>query len=138
MGKQRRLLPDLPPAQQEILDCIWQHGELSASALRTLLAPRRDVARNTVRKLLERMVEKGWLTYRQEGRTFLYSPAQPKQTTVGERIVDLVDRACGGSAETLVAALLDARGLSRQELARIRKMLDETPARGTSNTKGGK
>ncbi len=107
MAKERRLLPELSPAQHEIMDCIWQHGELSAAAVRALLAPRRDVARNTVRTLLERMVEKGWLKYRQDGRTYLYSAAQEQQATVGEKLADLVDRSCGGSPELLVAALID-------------------------------
>lgn len=129
--KKRRKLPRLSPAQQEIMEIIWTHGELSASQTREILAETRDVARNTVRTLLERMAEKGWLTVRQAGRTYLYSAAQPRQTSIGERVLDVVDHACGGSPEALVTALLDYRGLSRAELARIRQLLDNANARKT-------
>ena len=129
--KKRRKLPELSPAQQEIMEIIWMHGELSVSQTRTILSEKRDVARNTVRTLLERMAEKGWLKFRQDGRTYFYSAARPRQTSIGERVVDVVDHVCGGSPEAVVTALLDYRGLTGEELSRIRKMLDEAQARKT-------
>jgi BlaI family transcriptional regulator, penicillinase repressor len=125
MSKKRRMLPELSPAQHKIMDCIWQHGELSVSGVRAVLAPRQKVARNTVRTLMARMEEKGWLKHREDGRTFLYSATKPKQTTVGEKIADVMDRLCGGSLETLMSALIDFRALNDDELGRIRQMLDQ-------------
>jgi BlaI family transcriptional regulator, penicillinase repressor len=125
MSKKRRTLRELSPAQHQIMNCIWEHGELSVSGVLAVLAPRRKVARNTVRTLLARMEEKGWLKHREEGRTFLYSAAKPKQTTVGEKIADVMERLCGGSLETLMAALIDFRELSDDELGRIRRMVDQ-------------
>ncbi|HTU27279.1 MAG TPA: BlaI/MecI/CopY family transcriptional regulator [Pirellulales bacterium] len=136
MAKKRRLLPELSPAQQQIMECIWQQGELSASEVRALLKPRREVARNTVRTLLERMEEKGWLKHREDGRTFLYSAAQAKQATLGGKIADIVERVCGGSPEMLMSALIDFRGLSQDELSRIRQMLDQAQSRGTPKAGG--
>jgi predicted transcriptional regulator len=134
MAKKRRLLPELSPAQQQIMDCIWEHGELSVSGVRAHLKPKRQVARNTVRTLLERMEEKGWLKHREDGRTYLYCAAQPRKTTVGGKIADVVERVCGGSPEMLMAALIDFRGLTKEELGRIRQMLDQAQSRGTSKT----
>lgn len=129
--KQRRKLLDLSPAQREIMESIWTHGELSVSQTRAILSEERDVARNTVRTLLERMVEKGWLKYREDGRTYLYSAAVPRQTSIGERVIEVVDHVCGGSPEAMVTALLDYRGLTKEELSRIRQMLDKAHARKT-------
>jgi predicted transcriptional regulator len=126
--KKRRKLSALSPAQREIMEIIWDQGELSVSQTREILARNRDVARNTVRTLLERMAEKGWLTCRQEGRTYFYSAAQPRETSIAERVLDVVDHVCGGSPETLVTALLDYRGLTKAELGRIRQMLDAAQA----------
>ncbi len=129
--KKRRKLPELSPAQQEIIEIIWTQGELSVGQTRAILSEKRDVARNTVRTLLERMAEKGWLKFRRDGRTYFYSAARPRQTSIGERVVDVVDHVCGGSPEAVVTALLDYRGLTGEELSRIRKMLDEAQARKT-------
>ena len=125
MGKRRHTLPELSPAQHQIMNCIWEHGELSVSGVRAALRPRSKVARNTVRTLLSRMEEKGWLKHREQGRTYLYSAKRPKQATVGEKIADVVERVCGGSPETLMAALIDFRGLTKDELARIHHMLEQ-------------
>ena len=133
MSKQHREVPELTPAQGEIMDIVWERGEVSASDVRRALARTRAVARNTVRTLLERMEEKGWITHREQDRTFLYRAAQPRQATIGQKVREVVETVCGGSAETLVTALLDYRGLSSGELERIRQMLAQARA-----TKGEK
>jgi BlaI family penicillinase repressor len=127
-------MPELTPAQHEIMEIFWERGELSASAVRRELSRTRSVARNTVRTLIERMEEKGWITHRADGRTFLYSAAQPRHTTIGQKVREVVETVCGGSPEVLVTALLDYRGLSATELERIRQMLSK--ARATTGEKG--
>ncbi len=98
-----------------------------------MLSHSRPVARNTVRTLLERMEEKGWITHREDGRTFLYRAARPRQATIGQKVHQVIETVCGGSAEALVTALLDYRGLNSGELERIRQMLAK--ARATKSTK---
>ncbi len=134
MSKKPIELPELTPAQGELMEIIWERGEVSASDVRRVLSRTRAVARNTVRTLLERMEEKGWITHRRDGRTFLYSAAQPRQTTIGRKVQEVVETVCGGSAEALVTALLDYRGLSSGELDRIRQLLAR--ARATKKEKG--
>ena len=133
MSKKRQEMPELTPAQGEIMEIIWELGEVSATGVRRVLSQTRPVARNTVRTLLERMEEKGWITHREDGRTFLYSAARPRHATIGQKVREVVETVCGGSAEALVTALLDYRGLSRGELERIRQMLAKARA-----TKGEK
>lgn len=123
MVKKQPDLAALSESQQEIMKIVWDHGEVSARQVREILLQSRDVARNTVRTLLERMEEKGWLTHREEGRTFLYSAVQQRHDTAGQKIVEVLDQLCGGSPENLMNALLDYRGLSADELSRVRKML---------------
>ncbi len=128
MARKRRELPPLSPAQREIMEIVWERGEVSARDVRAVVSLQRDVARNTVRTLLERMEEKGWLTHREDGRTYLYSAIQPRQATVGQKVVEVLDTVCWGSPESLVTALLDYRGLTNSELMRIRAMLDDAKA----------
>ena len=134
MGKRRQELPELTPAQNEIMEIVWKLGEVSASDVRRALGHTRPVVRNTVRTLLERMEEKGWINHREDGRTFRYSAVQPRQATIGQKVREVIDQVCGGSAEALVTALLDYRGLSSGELDRIREMLAR--ARATKQRKG--
>src|SRR5689334_25117906 len=116
----RRELPALSEAQREIMEIVWDRGDLSASEIREILCRRRQVARNTVRTLLERMEAKGWLTHREQGRTHIYSAAHDRDAAVGQKVVEVLDQVCGGSPETLMSALIDYRGLDAAELKRIR------------------
>ena len=121
-------LPGLSQSQREIMEIVWERGEVSAIEVRDILSKKRDLAKNTVRTLLDRMEEKGWLKHREDGRTYFYSAAQPREASIGQKVLEVVEHVCGGSPEELVTALLDYRGLSPQELKRIRTMLDEAKA----------
>jgi predicted transcriptional regulator len=128
MATKRPTLPGLSQSQREIMEIVWDRDEVSAIEVRDVLSKNRDLAKNTVRTLLDRMEEKGWLKHREEGRTYLYSAAQPREASIGQKVLEVVEHVCGGSPEELVTALLDYRGLSPQELKRIRTMLDEAKA----------
>ena len=128
MATKRPTLPGLSQSQREIMEIVWDRGEVSAVEVRDILSKKRDLAKNTVRTLLDRMEEKGWLKHREDGRTYLYSAAQPREASIGQKVLEVVEHVCGGSPEELVTALLDYRGLSPQELKRIRTMLDEAKA----------
>ena len=116
-------LPELSPAEREVMEALWDRGEATATQLRDAVG--RGLSRNTVRTLLERIEAKGWAAHRADGRAFVYSAVRPREATVGQKVREVVDTVCGGSAEALVSALLDYRGLKKGELTRIRRMLEE-------------
>ena len=118
--------PQLSEAQLELMHIIWDTGETTVSEVWKRLSLRRRVARNTVLTLMERLVKKGWLRRRAEGHVFRYSAALQRQATLGGIVRRLVDTAFGGSAEGLVTALLDERGVTAAEAERIRKLIDKS------------
>ena len=113
----------LSEKQREIMDVVWELEKASVFEVRDELSKHRKVARNTVRTMMERLEEKGWLTHRVIGRTYFYSALIPRDVSIGERIVDIVDKVCDGRPESLMSALLDYRGLSAEEIERIQKLL---------------
>ena len=72
----------------EIMEIVWEKGEVAAVEVRQLLADGRELARETVRTMLERMEDKGWLKHRVVGRTFFYSAAVPRGATDGQKVVE--------------------------------------------------
>ena len=118
----------LSSAEREIMELIWDKTEAGVLEITEALNKQRPVARNTVRTLMERMEEKGWLTHRVEGRSFVYAATVAREESLGQRVLDMVDKACGGNPEKLMMALLQYRGLSDEESKRIRTILDEAKA----------
>ncbi|MEX2120425.1 MAG: BlaI/MecI/CopY family transcriptional regulator [Pirellulales bacterium] len=135
MAAKRPELRSLSQSQREIMEIVWDRGEVSANDVREILSAKRDLAKNTVRTLLDRMEVKGWLKHRENGRTYLYTAAEPREASIGQKVLEVVEHVCGGSPETLVTALLDYRGLRPDELRRIRQLLDQ--AQAGKGRKGG-
>jgi predicted transcriptional regulator len=120
--------PELPPlseAQLEIMNLVWDRGEVTVAEVWKALAERRQVARNTVQTLLLRLKEKGWLRSRTDGHAHRFRAAVPREATVRTMARRLVDLAFGGSTEGLLAALLGQRGVSPEEAERIRALIDQ-------------
>src|SRR5437762_340785 len=113
-------LPALSEAQLEIMQLVWERGEVTVTDVWSVLAQRRGVARNTILTLMDRLERKGWLTRRAQGQTHVYAAAAPREATLGRVVQRLVDAAFAGSAEGLILALLQGRGVSPDEARRIR------------------
>ena len=117
-------LPPLSDAQTEIMNAVWERGEATLTQVCADLAPRRELARNTVQTQLARLVEKGWLLPRAEGKAFFYRPTVGRDDARSRVVERLVDAVFGGSAEGLVMTLLDGRKLSKDEADRIRALIE--------------
>ena len=116
----------LTPAQLEIMNLFWEQGELGVAQVWKLLSPRRKVARNTVQTMLTRLVERGWLLARPEGKAFCFRASRPRKSTLRRMVSQLLDTAFDGSASGMVMALLEARRLSADEAQHIRTLIDRS------------
>lgn len=111
------------------MNVVWDEGEVSVSRIWEILAARRPLARNTVQTMVVRLEEKGWIRHRALGKTYLYCPVVSRQTALGSMVDRLVQTAFAGSAEGLVLALLEGRGLSPEEIKRIRAIIAKADKR---------
>jgi predicted transcriptional regulator len=125
----------LTEAQREIMEVVWDRGEVTVSEVREALVQRRELARNTVQTMIVRLEEKGWLKHREEGRTFIYSANRPRTVSLGAKVAQFVDRFFAGSPDEMVTALMEYRSLSPEEANRIRAMIDEAEAKRDKNSK---
>lgn len=130
MTRSNDKLPALSEAQLEIMQVVWDGGEVTVTDVWSVLAGRRAVARNTVLTLMDRLEKKGWLRRRAEGQAHYYTAAAPRAATLGQVVHRLVDAAFAGSADALVLALLEGRGVSDEEARRIRQLIDNARGKG--------
>ncbi len=130
-----RQLAELSAAQLEIMNVIWERREATITEVWQELRQRRKVARATVQTMILRLEQKGWLTHRDVGQTFMFSAAVNQADTQRSLVTKLCDRAFDGSAAGLVWALLDDRGISKKELERIRQMIANADKQKQRRTK---
>jgi BlaI family penicillinase repressor len=83
---------------------------------------------STIRTVLRRLEEKGYLTHEVEGRTFIYKASDARQNVAVRAVKNIIDRFCGGSAEQLVLGMVDSAVLNRKELERLARRIAERSA----------
>ena len=77
---------ELGELERSVLQLLWQHGTLTAEQVREELDLQdRPLKDSTVRTVLRRLEEKGYVTHVLDNRTFLFSPAEPAQMVAGRR-----------------------------------------------------
>jgi predicted transcriptional regulator len=86
---------------------------------------RRKIAYTTVMTMMKIMEDKKYLKRRLEGRAYLYEGTRPKKQMIREMVSEFINRVFNGSAEPLVAHLVEERRLSDKELKQITKMVRE-------------
>jgi predicted transcriptional regulator len=92
-------------------------GDVTAEQVREELG--RPLKDSTIRTVLRRLEEKGYLAHSVENRTFLYRPAQSRQRVAGRAVKRIVDWFCEGSVEALLVGMVDSKVLDRAELQRL-------------------
>lgn len=108
---------ELGELERSILLIVWRKGAITAEQVRDGLD--RPLKDSTVRTVLRRLEEKGYLAHSVENRTFLYHPAETQQRVAGRAAQRVADWFCGGSVEALLVGMVDSRVLSRAELQRL-------------------
>ena len=112
-------------AELAILNVLWAQGACTVRDVHEQLSQVRDMGYTTVLKLMQIMFDKGLVTRDDSQRSHVYKARQKEQTTQRMLVTDLLARAFGGSTEKLVMQALAAKKASKDELAEIRRLLDE-------------
>jgi predicted transcriptional regulator len=107
------------------MDFIWSQGTATAESCREGLASSRPMKDSTIRTVLRRLEEKGYLTHEVDGRTFVYRPSHARQNVAVRAVKSIIDRFCGGSAEELVLGMVDSAVLDRRQLERLARKIAE-------------
>jgi len=113
------------PAELEVLKVLWDRGPASVREVMEVLNRERERAYTSVMSLLNVMTEKGLLRRHPRGRAFAYEPVVEREEILGDMVGDLLGRAFEGSASALVAHLLEQSEPDADELAAIRRTINE-------------
>ena len=112
-------------SELEILTVLWSTGPATVREVHAVINRRRAAEYATVLKFLQIMAEKGLVRRNEKQRAHVYEVARPREWTQKQLAGDLLERAFNGSAKALLMGTLSARKASAEELAEMRKMLDD-------------
>lgn len=101
------------------MDYIWSQHSVTAEGCREALATSRPMKDSTIRTVLRRLEEKGYLSHEVQGRTYVYRASDAQQNVAVRAVRGIIDRFCGGSAEKLVLGMVDNAVLNPKQLERL-------------------
>ncbi len=119
---QARVRPPLTDLENEIMQIIWSRGASSVEAVHAALVPSRKLKESSVRTMLRRLENKGYLSHESRDRAYIYSAGETPHSLAARAVRQIIDRFCRGSVEELVTGMVDAKVLSDEELGQLAHM----------------
>lgn len=113
------LKPPLSGLEHEVMNIVWSRNSATAADVQSDLQPDRSLRDSTVRTVLSRLEEKGYLKHKVDGRTFVYSSVEPPGNLAVRAVKQILDRFCNGSLESLLVGMVSDEVVDADELRRI-------------------
>ncbi|MCC6589612.1 MAG: BlaI/MecI/CopY family transcriptional regulator [Bryobacterales bacterium] len=116
--------------ERQILEILYQRGSASVSDVREAMSD--PPSYSAVRTLLAVLEQKGHVSHRADGLKYVYKPTVDREAARRSAVKHLLETYFGGSAEQIVAALLDveARSLTDEDLDRMSTMIEQAKKEG--------
>ncbi len=115
----------LTEAELRVMDVVWQRGPSTVSDVLESLDQNPPLAYNTVLTTMRILEDKGYLTHEKDGRAFVYAPTVERDKARQSALRMLLSRFFDNSAELLVHNLLKNEKLTRAEIQRLKKVVEE-------------
>jgi predicted transcriptional regulator len=126
----------LTEAELRLMKILWRRGESAVTDLVAGLPDGEQLAYNSVLTTIRILEQKGYVTHRQEGRAFLYSPAIAEDEASRSEVKHVLNRFFGNSRERLLLSLLGDEDLSPSELARLKEAIAVAAPDETKSVEG--
>jgi predicted transcriptional regulator len=118
--------PQKPTASElDILHVLWDRGASTVRDVHDALSEKREIGYTTVLKLMQIMTTKGLVRRNEEQRAHVYEACLPAEKTKRQLAADTLDRVFDGSASQLMLHALAGHRSSKQEIAELRRLLDD-------------
>lgn len=110
-------------SELKVMDLLWQNGELSAKEIAATLHQSTGWSKTTTYTVIKKCIDKGAITRTEPG--FLCRAAIARETVQASETAEFIDKFYGGAADQLVASLLSRKALSKDEIARLRELVEK-------------
>ncbi|MEN6627721.1 MAG: BlaI/MecI/CopY family transcriptional regulator [Candidatus Sumerlaeia bacterium] len=120
----QKKLPKISDAEWQVMKAIWARHPISASEITEALTPVSPWKPKTILTMVNRLVAKGAIGYRQKGRANEYFPLVSEEECTRAESRSFLDRVYGGAITPMLSQLFEVRPFSRQEIEELKNILD--------------
>jgi len=119
MFSSRKPRKPLSELEHLVMDAVWERKTATAEDVRLALAERHPMKESTVRTILKRLEEKGYIDHSVDGRTNIYRGIDEPQNVAAKAVRQIIERFCGGSVEALLLGMVNNDVVDESELQRL-------------------
>ena len=119
----KQALSSLGDLQRTVMELVWELGEASVHQVIERLARKQKPAYTTILSVMQKLERAGWLTHREEGRTYVYQPVQSRKDASIRSIRLLKGRLFEGDSRAFFQHLLEDETVTEEDLAVFRRMI---------------
>jgi BlaI family penicillinase repressor len=119
MFSSRKPRKPLSELEHLVMEVVWERRFATADDVRLALAERHPMKESTVRTMLKRLEEKGYVGHTVDGRTNVYSGVDAPQNVAAKAVRQIIERFCGGSVEQLLVGMVNNDVVDEHELQRL-------------------
>jgi predicted transcriptional regulator len=124
--------PPLSDFERALMTIIWRRGAATVAEIQQSLGDKRPLKDSTIRTVLMRLEEKGYVHHEVAGRTFVYSSVETAGSIAARAVQQIVDRFCHGSLESLLVGMVNDELVDPDELRKIVDRLSHERRSATS------
>ena len=118
-------IDDLGQLQRAVMEVVWHLGEASVHQVKEQLACKKELAYTTVLTAMQKLEKAGGLKHRAEGKSYVYLPTRSREQASAKSALKFIKRVFDGDAVLMFQHLIRENNLSDEELAELRKMIDQ-------------
>jgi predicted transcriptional regulator len=114
---------ELGDLEREVMQLVWTSGPITAEEVRPRLS--KPLKESTVRTVLKRLEEKGFVTHSVRGRTYVFKAAESRGNVAARAVRRVIDWMCNGSVEEVLVGMVDTEALDAKELKRLAEKISK-------------
>lgn len=121
----KRPINPLGETEMEVLNIVWDLKEASVSDIQERILKKRKVAYTTIMTVTKNLADKGFLTYRKVGNSYIYSAREKPDNVKHNVLSSIVKKVFQGSPAALIQNLVEHEDMSDEDIERIQSMINK-------------
>lgn len=123
-------LPQISEAEFEVMKIVWKYAPISTNEITEKLLRTTSWSPKTIQTLINRLVNKGALTYEKQSRVFVYTPVVDEKEYIGQESNTFLKRYYDGDITAMLSAYIENDKLSETEIDNLRSLLSKRKQKG--------
>ncbi|MHC4714278.1 MAG: BlaI/MecI/CopY family transcriptional regulator [Planctomycetota bacterium] len=118
-------IPRIPNAEWQVAEVLWEEAPRTASEIAAVLSHKTSWSPKTVRTLLNRLVRRGVVRFKKEGRQHCYFPVLCREECVKAQARSFLSGFSPAALRPILAAFLEHQEMSAEDIEALKRLLEE-------------